>query len=82
MGIGGLKATPDRCACAVGDLWSGNIAAVDGQPCIFDPATYYGHHEAEWGMRCGTRGSSACWAAWCFQERGKALQKPPQLLAA
>lgn len=33
-----------------GDLWSGNIAAVDGQPCIYDPATYYGHHEAEFGM--------------------------------
>jgi len=36
-----------------GDLWSGNIAGVDGEPCIFDPAVYYGHHEAEWGM------------AWC-----------------
>lgn len=33
-----------------GDLWSGNIAGVDGMPCIFDPATYYGHHEAEFGM--------------------------------
>ena len=33
-----------------GDLWSGNVAAVEGEPCIFDPATYYGHHEAEWGM--------------------------------
>lgn len=33
-----------------GDLWSGNIAAVDGEPAIFDPAVYYGHHEAEWGM--------------------------------
>ncbi|GAB4824243.1 hypothetical protein N2152v2_011289 [Parachlorella kessleri] len=33
-----------------GDLWSGNIAAVDGSPTIFDPATYYGHHEAEFGM--------------------------------
>ena len=33
-----------------GDLWSGNIAAVDGKPCIYDPAVYYGHHEAEWGM--------------------------------
>ena len=33
-----------------GDLWSGNIAAVAGVPCIFDPAVYYGHHEAEWGM--------------------------------
>jgi fructosamine-3-kinase len=34
-----------------GDLWSGNIAAVDGAPAIFDPATYYGHSEAEFGMR-------------------------------
>lgn len=25
-----------------GDLWSGNIAGVEGQPAIFDPATYYG----------------------------------------
>ena len=33
-----------------GDLWSGNVAAVGGEPCIFDPASYYGHHEAEWGM--------------------------------
>lgn len=38
-----------------GDLWSGNIAgaSADGQPTIFDPACYYGHHEAEFGM------------AWC-----------------
>ena len=33
-----------------GDLWSGNIASVQGQPSIYDPATYWGHHEAEWGM--------------------------------
>jgi len=33
-----------------GDLWSGNISSVSGEPVIFDPATYYGHHEAEWGM--------------------------------
>ena len=33
-----------------GDLWSGNIASVDGQPAIFDPASYYGHSEAEFGM--------------------------------
>jgi protein-ribulosamine 3-kinase len=33
-----------------GDLWSGNMAYVDGKPAIFDPATYYGHHEAEFGM--------------------------------
>jgi protein-ribulosamine 3-kinase len=30
-----------------GDLWSGNIGSVDGKPCIYDPAVYYGHHEAE-----------------------------------
>jgi hypothetical protein len=40
-----------------GDLWSGNIASVEGQPSIFDPATYYGHHEAEFGM------------SWCAGER-------------
>lgn len=33
-----------------GDLWSGNIATVEGEPSVFDPAVYYGHHEAEFGM--------------------------------
>lgn len=33
-----------------GDLWSGNIASAGGRPVILDPATYYGHHEAEFGM--------------------------------
>ena len=34
-----------------GDLWSGNAAAdEDGAPVIFDPASYYGHREAEIGM--------------------------------
>ena len=33
-----------------GDLWSGNIGTADGRPTIFDPACYYAHHEAEWGM--------------------------------
>lgn len=33
-----------------GDLWSGNIGSADGSPTIYDPATYWGHHEAEWGM--------------------------------
>ena len=36
-----------------GDLWSGNIGSVGGEPSIFDPAVYYGHSEAEFGM------------AWC-----------------
>lgn len=43
-------AGPIRPCVLHGDLWSGNIASVDGQPAIFDPATYYGHHEAEFGM--------------------------------
>lgn len=44
-----------------GDLWSGNIAGVGGQPAIFDPATYYGHHEAEFGMSwCAGRNESIC----------------------
>jgi fructosamine-3-kinase len=34
-----------------GDLWSGNAAADEnGQPIIFDPASYYGRREAEIGM--------------------------------
>lgn len=38
-----------------GDLWSGNISVVASEDggsewCILDPAVYYGHHEAEWGM--------------------------------
>ena len=32
------------------DLWSGNIGSANGKPSIFDPAVYWGHHEAEWGM--------------------------------
>ena len=28
----------------------GEAGGCEGQPCIYDPATYYGHHEAEWGM--------------------------------
>ena len=33
-----------------GDLWSGNAAAVDSQPVIFDPAVYYGDREADIAM--------------------------------
>lgn len=34
-----------------GDLWSGNAGANEnGEPVIFDPASYYGHREAEIGM--------------------------------
>ena len=33
-----------------GDLWSGNYEGTPKGVAIFDPATYYGHHEAEFGM--------------------------------
>ncbi len=33
-----------------GDLWSGNIAGCEGDVAIFDPASYYAHHEADFGM--------------------------------
>ncbi|GLT44951.1 hypothetical protein SLA2020_188220 [Shorea laevis] len=34
-----------------GDLWSGNITYdKNGEPVILDPACYYGHSEAEFGM--------------------------------
>merc|ERR1712060_899480 len=44
-----------------GDLWSGNIGSADGQPSIFDPAVYIGHHEAEWGMSWCAGLSSSFW---------------------
>jgi len=34
-----------------GDLWYGNMAALgDGTPIVFDPASYYGDAEAEFGI--------------------------------
>jgi len=34
-----------------GDLWSGNqMPGPEGEPCLFDPALYYGHREAELAM--------------------------------
>lgn len=34
-----------------GDLWSGNIiSTVQGQPCLIDPAVYYGHREMDLAM--------------------------------
>lgn len=50
---GGARITP---SLIHGDLWSGNVASVRTGPdssaawTILDPAPYYGHHEAEFGM--------------------------------
>lgn len=38
-----------------GDFWSGNVSGTESAPVVFDPACYYGHHEAEFGM------------IWCMQ---------------
>jgi fructosamine-3-kinase len=29
----------------------GNIGSANGSPSVYDPAVYWGHHEAEWGVR-------------------------------
>ncbi len=57
-----------------GDLWSGNASADEkGEPIIYDPASYYGHREAEIGMMRMFGGFGAqCEAAyeevWPFAE--------------
>lgn len=33
-----------------GDLWSGNVSAMNGEPVIYDPAVYYGDREADIAM--------------------------------
>jgi len=46
-----LATSPEPPSLLHGDLWSGNFMADDkGEPCIIDPAVYYGHREAELGM--------------------------------
>ena len=49
-----------------GDLWSGNMAFVpSGEPVIFDPATYCGDREAEFGLAEMFGGfGSAFWSAY------------------
>ncbi|CAI5986394.1 unnamed protein product [Closterium sp. NIES-65] len=60
--LGGVEVKP---SLLHGDLWSGNIAAdKEGNPVILDPATYYGHSEAEFGMSwCASFGGSF-WSAY------------------
>jgi len=34
-----------------GDLWSGNVITDEaGEPCLIDPAVYYGHREMDLAM--------------------------------
>lgn len=38
----------EKPALVHGDLWSGNVISTkDGQPCLIDPAVYYGHREMD-----------------------------------
>jgi protein-ribulosamine 3-kinase len=48
----GLLAGSEEPPCLLhGDLWSGNfMATTDNEPCIIDPAVYYGHREADLAM--------------------------------
>ena len=46
-----LACDPEPAVLLHGDLWPGNAAANQkGEPVIFDPASYYGQREAEFGM--------------------------------
>ncbi len=42
-----------------GDLWWGNVVAVDGEPCVIDPAVYGGHREVDLAMLALFGGVSA-----------------------
>lgn len=33
-----------------GDLWSGNVAQVNDEPVIYDPSSFYGHSEYDFGI--------------------------------
>jgi fructosamine-3-kinase len=46
--LGSLQAS----SCIHGDLWNGNwaVRTSNAQPIIFDPASYYAHYEAEFGI--------------------------------
>tara|TARA_R110001583_G_scaffold99969_1_gene245569 strand:+ start:5732 stop:6604 length:873 start_codon:yes stop_codon:yes gene_type:complete len=46
-----LESSEEKPALLHGDLWSGNfLCDSQSQPCLIDPAVYYGHREAELAM--------------------------------
>lgn len=69
-----LGAVTEPAVLLHGDLWSGNAAADEsGEPIIYDPACYYGHREAEFGiMRMfggfGERCEAAYNEVWSWDE--------------
>ncbi len=42
-----LNANPERPTLLHGDLWSGNVYWGAKEPCLVDPAVYFGHREAD-----------------------------------
>jgi hypothetical protein len=45
-----------------GDLWSGNLMVTgNGEPCIYDPAVYYGHREMDLAMMALFGGFGESW---------------------
>jgi len=81
-GLGALFAgmPPIRPSVLHGDLWSGNMAATPtNEPTIFDPAAYFGHHEAEWGMSWCAGLGPAFWRGYrelLPEEPGFAARRP------
>lgn len=47
-----------------GDFWSGNVSGTEDGPVIFDPACYYGHHEAEFGMMWCMSVNKSFWSGY------------------
>lgn len=55
-----LRGRAEETSLLHGDLWSGNyLQDADGRPVIFDPASYHGCREAEFGMLLLFGGCSA-----------------------
>jgi fructosamine-3-kinase len=49
--LGLVEAAPESPSLLHGDLWNGNFMTDEvGQPCLIDPAVYYGHREADLAM--------------------------------
>lgn len=46
----GLAGHRPRASLLHGDLWSGNVGAVNGKPALFDPAVYAGDGESDLAM--------------------------------
>ncbi|XP_074640145.1 ketosamine-3-kinase-like [Tubulanus polymorphus] len=66
----GLEITP---ALMHGDLWGGNAGELDGEPVVFDPASFYGHSEFDLGIASMFGGFSKMF----YDEYFKLLPKQP-----